>query len=90
MRSHFTARLSVFFLAALLGFAFIFTFVGLRQFIGDDVAVILATLFVFWSVPVEGHIIARAIERDWYLGIAIAMGVFIAQYMLQTNLAGRI
>ena len=28
---------------------------------------------------VEGHIIARAIEQIWYLGIAIAMVVFIVQ-----------
>ena len=28
---------------------------------------------MLWSVPVEGHIIARAIDRHWYLGIAIAV-----------------
>jgi len=33
-------------------------------------------------VPVEGHIIARAIDRHWYVGIVIAVGVFIFQYVI--------
>jgi len=75
---------------AILGLLFVGSYVMLTPFLGHNVAVVLATLFIFWSVPVEGHIIARAIERDWYLGIAIAMAVFIAQYAFQSTMAGRI
>ena len=75
---------------AILGLLFVFSYKGLTPLLGHDTAIILATLFIFWSVPVEGHIIARAIERDWYLGIAIAMMVFIAQYAFQSSMAGLI
>jgi len=76
--------------SAILGLSFVGSYVLLTPFLGHNVAVVLATLFIFWSVPVEGHIIARAIGRDWYLGIAIAMAVFVAQYAFQSAMAGRI
>ena len=75
---------------AILGLLFVFSYVMLAPFLGKDIAVVLAMLFIFWSVPVEGHIIARAIEQNWYLGIAIAMVVFIVQYGFQSMLLGRI
>ena len=75
---------------AILGLLFVSSYVMLTPFLGKDIAVVLATLFIFWSVPVEGHIIARAIEQNWYLGIAIAMVVFIVQYGFQSMLLGRI
>ncbi len=75
---------------AILGLLFVFSYVMLTPFLGKDIAVVLAMLFIFWSVPVEGHIIARAIEQNWYLGIAIAMVVFIVQYSFQSMLLGRI
>ena len=74
---------------AILGLLFVASYVMLTPFLGHNFAVILATLFIFWSVPVEGHIIARAIERDWFVGIAIAMAVFVAQYAFQSALVGR-
>jgi multisubunit Na+/H+ antiporter MnhG subunit len=74
----------------ILGLLFVASYLLLTPILGNDIAVVLATLFIFWSVPVEGHIIARAIERDWYLGIAIAMLVFIAQYAFQSALTGRL
>jgi hypothetical protein len=48
----------------------------------DATANIVVTLVLLWSVPVEGHIIARAIDRYWYVGILIAMAVFIFQLYL--------
>ena len=76
--------------SAILVLSFVASYVMLTPFLGHNVAIVLATLFIFWSVPVEGHIIARAIERDWYLGIAIAMAVFVAQYAFQSALTGRL
>lgn len=38
-------------------------------------------LIAFWSVPVKGHIIARAIEQHWFVGNAISVIVFILQYL---------
>ena len=48
---------------------------------------IVATLILLWSVPVEGHIIARTIERHWYVGIMIAMSVFVLQLVLYSVFA---
>jgi hypothetical protein len=43
---------------------------------------LIANLILLWSVPVEGHIIARATERHWYIGILVALAVFILQYLI--------
>ena len=47
-----------------------------------DVASLVTTLILLWSIPVEGHIIARAIDRHWYVGVVAAMAVFIFQLFL--------
>lgn len=46
----------------------------------------LLTLILLWSVPVEGHIIARAIDRLWYVGLVAASTVFIVQLFLLASL----
>ena len=57
-------------------------YVMLSPFLGARIAALVATLILFWSVPVKGHIIARAINRHWYLGIAISMTIFILQFAI--------
>ena len=66
---------------ALISILQIFDLVLLPPFLGQRVAEIGAMLLLFWSVLVEGHIIARVIERHWYLGIAVASAVFIVQFL---------
>jgi hypothetical protein len=75
---------------SILSLLFVATYVMLNPFLGANIAVILATLIIIWSVPVEGHIIARGIEQHWYIGIVIAMIVFTLQYTFQATMAGRI
>ena len=36
-------------------------------------ALIMVLLISYWSVPVQGHIIARAIQRHWLVGVGIAI-----------------
>ena len=60
----------------------VFAYVMLSPFLGARIAALVATLILFWSVPVKGHIIARAIDRHWYLGIAISMAIFVLQYAI--------
>ena len=45
---------------------------------------LIATLIIFWSVPVEGHIMARAIGQHWFIGIGIAVIAFMLQYGIQS------
>lgn len=54
----------------------------------QQVAVVLeivAQLVSLWSVPVKGHIVGRAIDVHWYVGIAIAGGVFVLQYLFTSS-----
>lgn len=46
---------------------------------GALVANLGAFLLLAWSVPVKGHIIARALDRHWYVGIVIALSIFLLQ-----------
>jgi len=54
--------------------------------LGEPLTALIGMLIVLWSVPVEGHIIARAIDRNWYIGIVVAMAVFILQWFLYAYL----
>ncbi len=65
-------------------------FVMLSPFLGRSPASLIALFVLLWSVPVKGHIIARGIEQHWYVGIVIAMIVFIVQYAFQSTMTGRI
>ena len=60
--------------------------VVLTPLLGEWWTSLLAMLIVFWSVPVEGHIIARAIDRSWYVGIVIAIFVFSLQLYVQFSI----
>jgi hypothetical protein len=42
---------------------------------------------LLWSVPVEGHIIARAMGRHWYIGILIAITVFVLQFVIYSAMS---
>ncbi len=53
-------------------------------------AYLIAVLIIIWSIPVEGHIIARGIEQHRYVGIGIALIVFTVQYTFQSSLTGHL
>ena len=72
---------------AILTFLSIVVFVLFRPFVGSGFAGVAAVLVSFWSVPVEGHILARSIGKHWYVGIAIAVIATILQFILQSLLA---
>lgn len=77
---------------ALIGFMFLVAstllppLFALLPFPGQSAVNVVVTLILLWSIPVEGHIIARAIDRHWYLGIAVAMAVFVFQLYLYSAL----
>jgi hypothetical protein len=67
---------------ALIMLMFVAEYVLLLPFLGKMPTSLIANLILLWSVPVEGHIIARATERHWYIGILVALAVFILQYLI--------
>lgn len=54
--------------------------------IGQPLASSVAMLIWFWSVPVKGHVIAKTIEKHWFLGIAIAMLAFVLRFGVESSL----
>lgn len=67
---------------ALLEFTFAAGHVFLTMLIGKNLAALINYLILLWSVPVEGHIIARATNRHWAIGLLIAAAVFLIQIQL--------
>lgn len=58
----------------------------LSIWLGEDQVITAAQLILLWSILVEGHIIAGAIERPRVIGFLIALAVFMAQLQLITLL----
>ncbi len=48
-----------------------------------------AWLILIWAIPVKGNIIARAIGQHWFIGIAIAMSIFVMQNIVYVSLVSR-
>jgi hypothetical protein len=67
---------------AVLQMFFVGGHVILGSLIDKNVAALISYLILLWSVPVEGHIIARATDRYWYVGFLIAFSVFLLQIEL--------
>lgn len=59
-----------------------------RALIGNELASLVGLLIILWSVPVEGHIIAKALNRHWFVGITIAIVALLLQIQFQSVLAG--
>ena len=55
----------------------------LAPLIGRE-ALVLQYLMWLWSVPVKGHIIARAIQQHWFIGFAFAISAFLLRDGVQT------
>jgi len=67
---------------AVLSMMFVAGNVFLKPVLGERLSDIVTSLVLLWSIPVEGHIVARAIDRHWYIGVVVAMAVFVFQLYL--------
>lgn len=73
--------------AALFGFGIFFSRVWLPLILLENQVNIVLTLFLLWSIAVEGHIMARTLERPWVIGFLLALAVFILQLQLLSVLS---
>ena len=64
---------------ALLTIAFAAGSMILTPLIGAGLTGNIVFLILLWSVPVEGHIISRAIDRHFLLGLVFALAVLFLQ-----------
>ena len=69
---------------AIIFLAQVTSLVALSAVLGATLAQIAVYLLLFWSIHVKGHIISRTINRDWYVGLIIAIAVFLLQYAFST------
>ena len=72
---------------SLITIAFVLEFIFLAPFIGKNFASLIASVIMLWSIPVEGHIIAFAIERKRFFGISIAILALCFQFFLQIQMS---
>lgn len=63
--------------------------VFLEPFFSTNLTLTVTQLILLWTIPVKGHIIARAIGRHWYIGIVIAMSIFIMQNVAYVAMIAR-
>lgn len=74
---------------SLITLLFVAEWVLMSPLLGREVAGLLATLIILWSVPVEGHIVARTIEQRWAVGIAVALVALVMQYGIESMLGAQ-
>ncbi len=80
-------------LAALIGIGALITLTVLAELIlfipllGGDVASLIARVTWMWSIPVKGHIIARAINWPWIGGFVIALSIFLLQFAFTKSMS---
>jgi hypothetical protein len=73
---------------ALLGCSVVFSIVlysgrlVLPMMVTENESELAVQLIWLWSIPVEGHIIARTVDRHWVIGFLIALAVLIGQLQL--------
>jgi len=72
---------------SLITIAFVLEFILFAPFIGKNFASLIASVIMLWSIPVEGHIIAFAIERKRPFGVAIAILALCFQFFLQIQMS---
>ena len=73
---------------ALITFLYVAEYIVFQSLFGSEFASLVGILIIFWSVPVEGHIIAKAIEQHWFVGITIAIVALVLQIGFQSVFAG--
>ena len=71
---------------SILTIAMVVVFVILDPLLGGNTAALIAWLVLIWSIPVKGHVIARAIDKHWYTGIAIALTIYFIQRLTYDSL----
>ena len=80
-------------LTAIIGCGAVLTFVALlceavlRYAVSEQQAQSALNLIILWSIAVEGHIVARTINRHWFVGFVAAFTVFIVQLFVLASLA---
>ena len=77
---------AIFGAATILELLIFVVYAALNVVTDAQTALILATLVALWSVAVDGHIVARTIDKEFFVGFLIALFVFGMQIKLGSML----
>lgn len=69
---------------AVFGFVVIYSL--LQPILGPQQAYLAGYPLLLWTIPVEGYIVAKAINRPWFFGCMIALTLFFVQVFLEIAL----
>lgn len=72
--------------SAVLNFIVIAANVFLDPYLGESLVITFVRVVILWSIAVEGHILAKSIDRPLFIGIVAALAVFILQLYLYSLL----
>lgn len=73
---------------ALITLLYVAAYLILQALLSEAIANLVGILIMFWTVPVEGHLIAKSIEQHAFVGITIAIMALILQLGFQSVFAG--
>ena len=74
-------------ISALMRLVFLLANMLLQPIIGSEFMPFVAWATILWSISVKGHIIASAIGRHRYVGLAIAVVVLVLQLFFEISMA---
>ncbi len=67
---------------SLLSLLYVAAIVFLAPYLSGNLVSIVVTVILLWSLAVEGHIIARAIDQRMFVGVMAAIVIFLFQQFL--------
>ena len=67
---------------SLLSLVYVAAIVFLAPYFSGNLVSIVVTVILIWSLVVEGHIIARAIDQRIFVGVVAAVVIFLFQQFL--------
>ena len=68
--------------ATVLQLLLLVSYVTLSLATEPKTAIVVSSLIALWAVAVDGHIISRTVDREFFLGFLIALGVLMLQLQL--------
>lgn len=75
------AMSAIFGIDCLLTLIYLGGYLAVSAILDRPTALVLTLLLSYWSVPVQGHIISRAIQQHWGIGIGIALTLHLILMM---------
>ena len=78
---------AIFGIDCLLTVIYLVGYLAVSALFDRPTALVLTLLLSYWSVPVQGHIISRAIQQHWGIGVGLALTLHLILMMTYRQIA---